>query len=120
MKCWRVPSRRCSIPPQIAVAPAARAALTTASIRSGRSDSPGRIGAIPTLALMPAATSFSMARSRCCGGAVPGSVLRQTSMSRVGMLNVTPKIVENELHRGKRALVQKLGPYLTELGVQGE
>ena len=43
---------------------------------------------MPTLALMPAATSFSIARSRCCGGAVPGSVLRQMSMSRVGMLNV--------------------------------
>ena len=38
---------------------------------------------------MPASTSFESARSRCRGGAVPGSVRRQISASRVGIENVT-------------------------------
>ena len=50
---------------------------------------PGRIGAIPTVTLIPASTSAFTARSRCCGGAVPGSVRRQTSGSIVGTENVT-------------------------------
>jgi hypothetical protein len=50
---------------------------------------PGRIGAIPTLALTPASTSRERARSRWRGGAVPGSVRRQISSSRVGTENVT-------------------------------
>ena len=66
------------------VAPAARAALTTSASCSGRSESPGRIGAMPTPALMPASTSVASARSRWRGGAVPGSVVRQTSWSSVG------------------------------------
>ena len=48
---------------------------TTAASCSGRSESPGRIGAIPTEAWMPASTSRESARSRWRGGAVPGSVL---------------------------------------------
>src|SRR5439155_15631889 len=62
MKCSRVPSFRCSMPAHSPVAPAARAALTTASSCSGRSESPGRMGAIPTPTSIPAATSFSMAQ----------------------------------------------------------
>ena len=45
---------------------------------------------MPTLASMPASTSVRSARSRCHGGAVPGSVSRQISGSRVGIENVTP------------------------------
>ena len=71
------------------VAPAAPAARTTAASCSGRSESPGRIGAIPTLVSIPASTSVVSARSRWCGGAVPGSVVRQTSRSSVGTENVT-------------------------------
>ena len=71
------------------VAPAARAALTTSASCSGRSESPGRIGAMPTPALMPASTSVVSARSRCRGGAVPGSVFCQTSWSSVGTEKVT-------------------------------
>ena len=71
------------------VAPAARAALTTSASCSGRSESPGRIGAMPTPALMPASTSVASARSRWRGGAVPGSVVCQTSWSSVGTENVT-------------------------------
>ncbi len=43
---------------------------------------------MPTPTSMPAAASFSIALSRCRGCAVPGSVLRHTSSSSVGMLNV--------------------------------
>ena len=39
---------------------------------------------MPTLALIPASTSVVSARRRCRGGAVPGSVVRQTSWSSVG------------------------------------
>ena len=53
------------------------------------------MGAIPTLALIPASTSFVSARSRCRGGAVPGSVVRQTSSSRVG----TEKVTETSVRR---------------------
>ncbi|MDX6438609.1 MAG: hypothetical protein QOF45_1192 [Gaiellaceae bacterium] len=45
---------------------------------------------MPTLALIPASTSVVKARSRCRGGAVPGSVVRQTSGSSVGTENMTP------------------------------
>ena len=55
----------------------------------GLEEIPGRIGAIPTLALMPASTSAFSARSRWRGWAVPGSVRRQTSSSSVGIENVT-------------------------------
>ena len=65
-------------------APAARAAVTTASSCSGRSESPGRIGAIPTPTSMPASASARIARRRLAGGAVPGSVVRQTRSSSVG------------------------------------
>src|ERR1700694_2208380 len=58
MKCSRVPSLRWSMPAHRPVAPAERAALTTASRRSGRSDRPGMIGAIPTPTSIPDATSF--------------------------------------------------------------
>ena len=44
---------------------------------------------MPTLASMPASTSCVSARSRCRGGAVPGSVVLQTSWSSVGTENVT-------------------------------
>ncbi len=69
-------------------APASRAALTTSASCSGRSESPGRIGAIPTLAFTPPSTSSFSARSRWRGGAVPGSVVRQTSSSSVGTENM--------------------------------
>ena len=48
------------------------------------------MGAIPTLASIPASTSVRIARRRCLGGAVPGSVRRQISSSMVGIENVTP------------------------------
>ena len=70
-------------------APASRAARTTSASCSGRSEIPGRIGAIPTDARMPAPTSCSSARRRWRGGAVPGSVSRQTSTSSVGTEKVT-------------------------------
>ena len=44
---------------------------------------------MPTLAAIPASTSCFSARSRCRGGAVPGSVRRQISWSSVGTENVT-------------------------------
>ena len=53
------------------------------------SEMPGRIGAIPTATLMPPSTSRLSTRSRCRGGAVPGSVVRQTRSSSVGTENVT-------------------------------
>ena len=55
----------------------------------GWSERPGRSGAMPTEARTPASTSTFSARSRCRGGAVPGSVGRQTSSSSVGTENVT-------------------------------
>ena len=63
---------------------------------AGRPTGPGRIGAIPTLASMPASTSARTARRRWRGGAVPGSVRRQISGSIVGMLNVTPTFARSE------------------------
>ena len=42
---------------------------------------------MPTPTSIPAPASFSIARRRCFGWAVPGSVLRQISSSRVGMLD---------------------------------
>ena len=56
-KCSRVPGRRLSTFAQIPQAPASRAARTTAASCSGRSEIPGRIGAIPTEVRMPASTS---------------------------------------------------------------
>ena len=44
---------------------------------------------MPTLARTPASTSVVSARRRCRGGAVPGSVVRQTSGSSVGTEKVT-------------------------------
>ena len=44
---------------------------------------------MPTEARTPTATSSFSARSRWRGGAVPGSVVRQTSSSTVGTENVT-------------------------------
>ena len=44
---------------------------------------------MPTPALIPASTSVVSARSRWRGGAVPGSVVRQTSGSSVGTENMT-------------------------------
>ena len=38
---------------------------------------------------MPASTSVRSARKRCRGGGVPGSLLRQTSSSRVGIEKLT-------------------------------
>src|SRR6185437_13765721 len=52
---------------QTPVAPAARASRTTSASSSGRSLSPGRIGAIPTRASTPASTSIESARSRWRG-----------------------------------------------------
>ncbi len=78
------------------VAPASRAAFTTSASCSGRSESPGRIGAMPTLARMPASTSRFSARSRWRGGDVPGSVVRQTSSSSVGTEKVTPTSARRE------------------------
>ena len=63
---------------QMWCAPASRAALTVSASCSGWSESPGRIGATPTLVRMPASTSRRTISSRCRGGAVPGSVVRQT------------------------------------------
>ena len=54
---------------------------------------------MPTEVRIPAATSCSSARSRWCGGAVPGSVLRQTSRSRVG----TEKVTETSARRAASA-----------------
>ena len=85
-----MPGRRYSTFVQIEVAPASRAARTTSAIFAGSSDSPGRIGAIPTLASMPASINVRIARSRWPGGAVPGSVNRQIVGSSVGIENVTP------------------------------
>ncbi len=70
-------------------APASRAACDDRGELLGRSESPGRIGAMPTEARTPASTSARSARSRWRGGAVPGSVVRQTSSSSVGTENVT-------------------------------
>ena len=44
---------------------------------------------MPTLARTPPSTSRFRTRSRCSGGAVPGSVRAQTSRSIVGTENVT-------------------------------
>ena len=44
---------------------------------------------MPTPALIPASTSCFSARSRWRGGAVPGSVVFQTSWSSVGTENMT-------------------------------
>ena len=83
-------------------APASRAATTTRSSWAGWSERPGRSGAIPTEARTPASTSVVSARSRCRGGAVPGSVVRQTSSSSVGTENVTRR-------RCPRRLGEQLG-----------
>ena len=56
---------------------------------SGRSERPGRMGAMPTPALTPARTSISSARSRARGGAVPGSVVRHSCSSSVGIEKLT-------------------------------
>ena len=74
----RCPSRR----------PRARRGRPRASC-SGRSEIPGRIGAMPTPTLIPASTSSLSARRRWRGCAVLGSVLRQTSSSSVGIEKVT-------------------------------
>ena len=70
-------------------APASRAATITRSSELGWSERPGRRGAMPTEARTPASTSVRSARRRWRGGAVPGSVVRQTSSSTVGTENVT-------------------------------
>ena len=81
---------------QIEVAPASRAARTTVAIAAGSSEIPGRIGAIPTLASIPASIRVRIARRRWRGGAVPGSVWRQMRSSTVGMLKVTPTLARSD------------------------
>ena len=66
------PGWRWSTFAQMPQAPASRAARTTSASCSGRSEMPGRIGAIPTEARMPASTSRSSARSRWRGRRRPG------------------------------------------------
>ena len=70
-------------------APAWRAALTASASSSGLSESPGRIGAIATFVRMPASTRRRTISSRLRGGAVPGSVVRQTRSSSVGTETLT-------------------------------
>ena len=70
-------------------APACRAARTVSASCSGSSESPGRIGATATLVRMPASTRRRTISSRRRGGAVPGSVVRQTRSSRVGTETLT-------------------------------
>ena len=48
---------------------------------------------MPTPASIPASTSAERARSRWRGGAVPGSVVRQTSGSSVGTENMIETFV---------------------------
>jgi hypothetical protein len=50
---------------------------------------PGSTGATATPASMPASTRHRTARNRWRGGGVPGSVVRQTSSSRVGIEKLT-------------------------------
>ena len=59
----------------------------------GASEIPGRIGAMPTEARIPASTRSESARSRWSGGAVDGSVRRHTSWSSVGTENITETFV---------------------------
>ena len=87
-KCSRVPGLRKSTFAQMPVAPASRAARTTSASCSGRSETPGRIGAMPTRASIPASVSSLIARRRWRGCAVDGSLFRQTSSSSVGIENV--------------------------------
>ena len=84
-------------------APASRAATITRSSELGWSERPGRRGAMPTEARTPASTSVRNARRRWRGGAVPGSVVRQTSSSTVGTENVT------ETSARARGLGEQLG-----------
>ena len=95
-KCSRVPGRRNSTFAQMPVAPASRAARTTSASCSGLSETPGRIGAMPTRASIPASVSSLIARRRCRGCAVDGSLLRQTSSSSVGIENVTDDLARRD------------------------
>ena len=70
-------------------APWSAIAFTVRSISAGFDEMPGTIGLIRTPALMPASTSSLTARSRCSGGAVPGSSARHTSSSTHGTLMQT-------------------------------
>ena len=56
---------------------------------------------MPTDAFTPASTSCRSARSRCRGGAVDGSVVRQTSSSSVGMENVTETSARRDASPGR-------------------
>ena len=71
------------------VAPASRAARTTSASCSGRSEMPGRIGAIPTPALMPRVDERLQRAQALARGRRAGSVFRHTSSSSVGIENVT-------------------------------
>jgi hypothetical protein len=97
------------------VAPASRAARTTSSSCSGRSERPGRIGAIPTPAFTPASTSVFSARSRCRGGAVPGSVFRQTSWSSVGTEKLTETSARDAASTSTSTSRTTIGPRVIRL-----
>ena len=74
---------------QMWCAPASRAARTVSSSCAGASERPGMSGARATLVWIPASASRLTISSRRRGGAVPGSVVRQTRSSSVGTETVT-------------------------------
>ena len=84
-----MPARRFRTFDHACVAPASRAASSTAAIARGASVRPGRIGASATPAAMPASASVLMARRRWRGGATPGSRRELTDSSSVAMLTLT-------------------------------
>ena len=64
---------------------------------------------MPTPALTPASTSAFSARSRWRGGAVPGSVVRQTRSSRVG----TEKFTDTSAREEASAKIEALGGHIS-------
>ena len=113
MKCVRVPSSRNMTLQPTKRAPWSAIALTVRSSFARDDENPGTIGFIRTPALMPASTSSRTARSRCSGGAVPGSSSSHACSSTVGTLMYTVQVVTREISRSKSRSRTTIGPFVT-------
>jgi protein TonB len=90
MKCSRVPGASASGRAQRCVAPASRAACTTARICSGLSVSPGNNGAIPLATFEP-----MMPRKAALAGLATGKVLVEFTVTERGTVS-NIRIVKEE------------------------
>ena len=104
---------------QMGCAPACRAAFTASASWSGPSEIRAGSARNATLVRIPASTSRRTISSRRRGGAVPGSVVRQTRSSSVGTETLTETSARRAASWSTSTSRQTSGPrVISENGVR--